>query len=64
MIYHNKVLQKTHTGGKKVISNSLPTKVKLGATIRLLSYDLEITGLNLGNNFSVCRGKVAYIYPP
>ena len=38
-------------------------RVSFDATIRLLSYDLEVTGSNLGSYLSVCRGKVACIYP-
>lgn len=45
-------------------SITLLPMVSLGTIVRLLPCDVEVMGSNLGNNFSTCRGKVAYIYPP
>lgn len=36
-------------------------RVGLGASVRLLHCDLDITGSSYGNSLSACRGKVAYI---
>ena len=38
-------------------------RVSLGAVVRLLLCDLEVTDSNFGNNLSACGYKATYIYP-